>query len=316
MLARVFLILVLAQPLWLGTPAALQEDKSTTAKHINEVLQNLTRQAQADFQNGNYQQAHAKLRQAIGFAPADPGLWKYLGLTDVQLNDLNAAIVDFRKALSISPKDAPSCFNLGRLYQLKHEDALAMEMYRQGLALVPDDRAANQNLAFLLVNAGKFRDAIVPLQKLRTLDESDLPTRVSLIECYLKEGMDEQGEQEIQAYLAAPNSSPDDKLKLAKVLIADKFPDFAQLILPSDLQLAPDSPQAHDLQGALLLNRKEYEKASKEFRLAVQLAPASSEFSLDLTDSLILAKSFQDAFEFLHQSVTGTQFGERLEFRF
>lgn len=314
MLACAVLILVLAQPLWLGRAAALPEDKAATANHINEVLRNLTQQAQADFQNGDYQKARAKLRQALNFAPSDPGLWRYLGLTDVQLNDFDAAVVDFRKTLLLSPKDAPSYFDLGRLYQLKHDNALAMETYRHGLTLAPDDLTANQNLAFLLVNGGKFRDAIVPLRKLRMLDDSDLPTRATLIECYLKEGMDEQGKQEIQAYLAAPNASAEDKLKLAKLLVADKFLDFAQLILTSELQLAADSPEAHDLQGTLLLKRNQYENASKEFRLAVQLAPTSPEFSMDLTDALILGKRFQDAFEFLQS--TQNQFGERLDFRF
>lgn len=295
-------------------PAGVSEDKTAVDAHTNQLLRDLTQQAQEDFQSGQYQAAHDKLRQVLRVAPGDADLWRYLGLTDAQLNHFDAAIADFLKVLALRPVDTSARLNLGILYQRKGDNARAMEMYRQGLASESDDLSANQNYAILLMGAGRYREAVAPLRKMRGLNDSDLATRATLIECYLKAGMAEEGKQEVQEYLAAPNASPEDTLKLAKLLIGDKFPEAAEAILAWESQHATDLPETHDLRGALLSNRNQYGDASKEFRLAVQAAPSVPEYSADLADSLILEKQFQQAFEFL-KSIQD-QFGGMLEFRF
>src|SRR5579863_1736533 len=263
MFACAILSLMLSRPPLLQAGAKPAGDQSQIDVHSNDVLKELIQQAQDDFQNGRYQGAREKLRQAVKIVPGDPNLWRYLGLTDGQFNDLDAAIVDFQKVLSILPRDVPTFFNLGRLYQRKGSNTHAMEMYRRGLALDPEDASANQNYALLLMDAGRFHEAVTPLRKLKTLNGSDLPTRATLIECYLKAKMPEDGGREIQDYLTAPNASPEDKLKLARLLTEDKFPDFAQTVLSSVARQAPDSAQAHAAQGMSLLNESQYEAAGK-----------------------------------------------------
>jgi tetratricopeptide (TPR) repeat protein len=307
---RPMLVLALACPLGL----AATPPQANPVAQTNETLRNLTQQAQIAFESGEYQQAHEQLKQALSLAPENPGLWKYLGLTDAQLGQPDAAIEDFHKALSFDPKDADSEFNLGRLYQAKGDNAHALEMYAQGLTLAPGDPSANQNYALLLMGAGKFHQAIVPLLKLRAVDDSNLSTRATLIECYLKSGEAERGRQDVIAYLAAPNATPADKLKLAKLLVDDQFPDLAEFILTSDLQQSPDLPETHDLRGVLSLYHNQYEQAVTEFRHATQSAPNTAEYASDLANALILAKRFQEAFEFLQS--TEKSFGDQPEFRF
>ena len=139
----------------------------------------------------------------------------------------------------------------------------------------PDDAAANQNYALLLMEARKFREAIGPLEKLRKLGHSELAVRVALIESYLKAGMKGEGEREIQALLKAPGVTPQDEIRLAGVLLEDKQPDIAQEVLEQAVRSAPDSAEAHARLGALLLSKNQYEDAAKEAGRAVQLAPRS-----------------------------------------
>ena len=215
MLTRSVLILALASGFAFLASAQTAQQGSEDRSHSRQALADLTRQAHQDFDSGRYTQARERLRAALKMAPRNPALWTYLGLTEAQLNETASAIADFEKALSLAPGDARTLFNLGLLYRRKGDAVKATERYRQGLALEPDDAAANQNYALLLMEAGKFREAIGPLEKLRKLGHSELALRVALIESYLKAGMKGEGEREIQAVLKAPGVTPEDQIKLA-----------------------------------------------------------------------------------------------------
>src|SRR5260370_3425498 len=105
----------------------------------------LARQAQQDFQSGNYSEARDKLRRALKTSPRDPTLWNYLGLTETHLNQTDSAIHDFEKVLSLSPPKAQVYFNLGLLYAKKGLFEKALEMSSRAAALDADDPAGNQN---------------------------------------------------------------------------------------------------------------------------------------------------------------------------
>lgn len=305
MLASLMLFLALSQPP-LGGPLF--------AQHADNILSNLTHEAQKNFQQGRFRAARENLEQALKLAPRDPDLWTYLGLTDEQLNNFDAAIGDFRKVLSILPGDKQARFSLGRLYGRKGGMVHALEMYEQGLKIDSGDLPANQNYALLLMQAGKNREAIVPLRRVLAQNNADLPTRAALIECYLRAGMQDEGKQEIQGFLEASSNAPGENLTLAKLLIEDKFPTFAEPILKQAVLQQPGSAEAHATLGILLLNEGQYDDATEELMRAVRLAPDSSDYSMHLTESLLLGKRYQEAYDFL--KVVKSRFGNLFEYRF
>ena len=274
----------------------------------------LARQAQEAFQLGKYSQARDLLRQALKHEPRSPVLWSYLGLAEAQLNDLDAAISDFQKVLSLAPVDAKTHFNLGLLYRRKGDSQKALETYRRGLRLDPTDSAANQNYALLLMEMGHFREAIPPLQKLTKLGTTDLSVRVALIESYLKGGMNVEGEKEIASFLQAPTATFADKLKLANVLIEDKQPRAAQSVLEHVVAKSPDSAEAHAQLSRLLAAKDQYEDAAREMGLAVRLSPDTAEYALRLAEILILWKQYPTAIEFL--GAIKHRFGKLLEYQY
>jgi protein O-GlcNAc transferase len=274
----------------------------------------LAHQAQEAFQAGRYSEARDKLRQALKHDARNPALWSYLGLADAQLNDVDAGIADFQKALSFAPNNAQTHFNLGLLYRRKGDSPKALEMYRRGLRLDPDDSAANQNYALLLMETGKFHEAIAPLQKLRKIGTGDLSVRVALIESYLKGGMNVEAQKEIQGFLHAPNVTPAEKLKLAKVLIEDKQPEEAQLVLEHVVKVSPDSAEAHAQLGMVLANKDRYGDAARELGQAVQLSPDSAEYSMRLAEILILWKRYPTALDFL--AAVEKRFGRLVEYQY
>jgi tetratricopeptide (TPR) repeat protein len=274
----------------------------------------LARQARDDFQAGRYTSARDKLRQAVNRSPSNPALWSYLGLTDAQLNDLDAAITDFQKTLALAPDDAPSLFNLGLLYGRKNQTENALAAYQRGLNLEPDNQAAIQNYALLLMTQSRFREAVAPLERLRGLESSNIAVRTTLIECYAKSGLKSELAREIQAILELPALASPDCLRLARALMEDQQPESAEVVLRHAAGITPESAESHYDLGLLLLNKSQFEEATRELGRAAQMDPQAAPYSMRLAESLILWKHYGPALEFLN-AVKG-RFGSLSDYQY
>src|ERR1035441_2736315 len=105
----------------------------------------LVRQAQEDLKVGRLLEARQELEKAVKVAPDDAEAWSYLGLACSRLDQTDAAIAAFQRALAILANQPQICFDLGILYWKKGDLAKALEMYQKGLRLNPADVAANEN---------------------------------------------------------------------------------------------------------------------------------------------------------------------------
>jgi tetratricopeptide (TPR) repeat protein len=270
--------------------------------------------ANQHFESGEYSQARAELQQALKVAPNDPALWSSLGTIDSKLNNSEAAIADFETACALNHQSASDYFNLGLLYHQRGETAKALEDFRRGLALAPDDPAANQGYARLLMDAHRYREAIAPLERLKRNSPSELSPRVALIESYFQAGLNEQGGKEIQEFVKVPNCSIHDQLGLAELLDEEKLPDAARLVLEQVVRAADDIADAHGGLGMVLTEMGRYEDAANELGRAVQLSPDSAEYGMRLAEALLLSNQYSAALYYLN-SVKG-RFGELPEYRY
>jgi tetratricopeptide (TPR) repeat protein len=123
--------------------------------------------------------------------------------------------------------------------------------------------------------------------------------RITLIDCYAKSGMRSQLAQAIQAVLDMPGLTSADCLRLAKVLLEDRQRDPAEVVLRHAIGMAPESAEAHYDLGLLLLDKSQFEDATRELGRAAQMDPQSAPYSMRLAESLILWKHFGAALEFL-----------------
>jgi tetratricopeptide (TPR) repeat protein len=277
-------------------------------------VETLARQARDDFQAARYAAARDKLREAVKRSPSNPALWSYLGLAEAQLNDLDSAIADFQKTLAIAPDDAPSLFNLGLLFGRKNQTAKAVDAYQRGLKLEPNNAAAIQNYALLLMTQARFRDAAAPLERLRGLEAGNLPVRFTLMECYAKAGMRSALAREVQAALELPELTSAACLRLAKVLLGENQRESAALVLEHAISLTPESAEAHFDRGLILLDKSEYEGATRELGRAAQIDPTAAPYAMRLAESLILWKHYGTALEFL--AAVKERFGSLPDYRY
>jgi len=277
-------------------------------------IEALVRDARIDFEAGRYSECRAKLQEAVKQVPSNAALWSYLGLVDVQLNNLDAAASDFRKTVELAPDDPESLFNLALVYGRKGETASALDAYERGLKLQPDNSTANQNYALLLIAERRFRDAIPPLERLSKAKPQDVAVIEALLGCYAAAGMSDAVARETQAIVALPNLSAADGLRVSKMLAQSGQVESAKAVLARVATATPESTEAHYDLGLLLLNENRFEDAVREFGRAVQLDPASAQYSLRLAETLILWKRYGTALEFLN--AVKDRFGALPDYRY
>jgi tetratricopeptide (TPR) repeat protein len=274
----------------------------------------VVRQAQEDLKQGNYAAACQKLEKSIRTSPRNPSLWFLLGLGRSQLKEFDPAIEAFRKVIEIDSRYAPAYFNLGLLYGYKDDLNQALRMYRRGLEIEPGDLGGNQNYAYLLIRSQKYEEAIAPLRRLKAANQSDLSIRSSLVECLVKSGRKTDARDEVLEFLTIDGAAENEKFDLARVLVENGALDSAQLILEHLVASSPESADARGKLGLVLARKDEFEKAARELRMAVHLAPDSAEYAIGYAEVLLLWGQSPTALQFL----TGVKdrFGSLPEFQY
>ena len=263
---------------------------------------------------GQYSRAEAELVRQLRADPKNGALWLSLGVTRAQLKELDPAIEAFEKALSLLPGKAHVYFDLGRLYIEKNDLAKAEEAYGRGLALDPSDIPANQNDAFLLMQRGAFREALIPLERLKGKKPEDVSVRATLIEAYLKAGLKNKGGNEIDELMSSHTITLSQGLELANLLVAHEEADAAQRVFESLRSTWPNSAEVHGELGLLLTEKEQFKQAARELKQAVQLDPDSEKYSKGYGEALLSAEQYPTAFRFL--SDAEKKFPDQLNFQY
>lgn len=260
-------------------------------------------QTQNETGGGQFSRIEADLLRALKNNPQNGSLWFSLGVARAQAKRIDSAIEAFEKALPLTPEPAPVYFDLGVLYMQKNDGARAEAAYRSGLTLYPSNAPANQNYALLLMQRGEFREATIPLERLKGLQPSEVSTRATLIEAYLKAGLKKKGEDEIDTLMTSRLATLPQGLALARLLLHDKETDAARRVLESLRDAWPNSAETHGELGLALIDEDRFNDAANGLRQAVRLDAASLKYSRGLGEALISSRQYPEALEFL-QSAT------------
>jgi Flp pilus assembly protein TadD len=274
----------------------------------------LIHQVQLEMTAGQYSRAESRLSVALRTEPQNGSLWFLLGVAQAQQNKIDPAIAAFETALPLAAEQAPVNFNLGLLYLGKKNFSKAEEAYGRGLALDPSNIPADQNYAFVLTQQGKFREALVPLERLKELRPHDVSARATLVEAYIKVGMTSRGESEIDELLSSHFVTLPEGLGLAKLLVADGEVNPAQRVYESLRSSWPSSAELHGELGLLLSKKEQFREAAVELGQAVQLDPDSVKFSLAYAGALIDSQQYPSARQFLLSAKK--RFADQLGFQY
>jgi protein O-mannosyl-transferase len=129
-----------------------------------------------------------------------------LGFAYFQKGQLDDAIVQYRKALEIDPNYAYADYNLGLALAHKGQMDAAMDLYQKALAINPRYADACNNLGSIFSQKGRVDKAIALYRKALEIDADDVAARVNLGNVLLQKGqVDEAIIQYQEALKIDPN---------------------------------------------------------------------------------------------------------------
>jgi tetratricopeptide (TPR) repeat protein len=215
----------------------------------------------------------AHLKRLLALSPGEPTAHAMLGALAWKHSDCAAAVQHFsqaRAAIAAQP-DALREFGACLVKMKRPEEAAAV--FRQLIAMLPEDRRARYSLAVSLVDAGRFRDAIAALEPLAGIKDPD-PIALELISTAHE----------------ALGETPQAVAVLRQAVVLDPrnvnlYLDFASLsfthqsfqvgidMIDAGLTQAPDSGALYLARGVLYVQLAEYVKADADFDKAEGLDP-------------------------------------------
>ena len=133
-----------------------------------------------------YEDAHTALVKSRSLGASSSEVYLYLGLTLFALEDLEGSETNFKLAIFKNSEEIGAWRGLGRVYTKKKEWSMAQEAFEEALAREPGDEISILGLSFVMMNDGRFDDAITRLEELRKNDDPPAMTYYYLGHSYMR----------------------------------------------------------------------------------------------------------------------------------
>jgi tetratricopeptide (TPR) repeat protein len=182
------------------------------------------------------------------------------GLALQALRHLDAAKEEIQKSIECKPDYAPGYFNMGQLLTDMQDYDHAIDNLKKALALQPDYVLARYDLGVVYADKGDFVSAIREYREVKRLDPHMLEARQNL-------------------GAALMHTDPGAAITEFKELAA----------------IAPDWPLCHQCLGSAYLRTGRMDEAEKEYTLAIQQNPGSTDPLNGLGTTLETEKKYDEA---------------------
>ncbi len=245
------------------------------------------------------------------------------GIDAENRNDLDHALIEFRKAAELDPSSSEVLLRLGDAYMKKQDAADAIPPLKRGAELSPDSVPIQQLLGYALLTQGYAAEAIPHLEIARDPGalgiaqlENDEPAKAmvnlqSALESdpdnpdllfYLSRAETAAGSQATDKLLAAfPNSARAHQARgqgyYQMKMIPEAVKEYEQAIA-----IRSDLPGLHLELGEIYAERAEWPKAEEQFRAETRLHPGSAEAAFRLGDVLVQEGKMKEAADELRRS--------------
>ena len=164
-------------------------------------------------QNGNLNLSLEHLRKAIEAHPQFSQAYYFIGLVQMDLNQLDESREAFTRAIELNEKIAPAYFPLGSLHMQRREYPQAEQILAKGLELSPNAWQGHYEHARACLAQAKLDCAEQSGVRARELHAEFAKVYLLLANVYLAQGKDEQAIAEAEKYV----SKSDDLEMVAQV---------------------------------------------------------------------------------------------------
>jgi Flp pilus assembly protein TadD len=228
------------------------------------------------------------LQKALDLQPAQTRPRYLLAVAFDRSGNETAAAEEFQKLLRLDPNDLPSVLYMGN-YELRHHNPAAAESrFRHALEIKPGDQAAQKGL--LLSLSAQDKPESIDAYRQYVADHPNEPEAKShLIHMLMDQGKYDEALVETEK-LAANQPPSEEFFRLrADILIAQKNTDAAIITLNQAVALAPNDAQLHGGLGRLYLGKRQFAEAEKELKTALQLDRSNLAYLKDLSSTYYLS---------------------------
>lgn len=191
------------------------------------------------------------------------------------------AVRHFRAALDLAPGPAAH-FNLGTALTVAGDLDAAMAEYRQALSLRPDYPQALNNLGSLLVRQGRAAEGLSQFQQAIRSDPANADAHYNLGLVLLEQGRTAEGVAHLKQTTVLSPDSPKPMIYLAWLWAAspdDRLRDTAGAVRLAERAVALTSsldPAALDVLGAALASNGDFTRALRAADAALALSPPNA----------------------------------------
>jgi len=216
----------------LGNIASRRGNHRQALQHYQQALrlnsghvQSLVQAGFSQLSLGNGEQATALLAHANSRAPENPLIYHGLGLSALQLGQIQDSIDALNYSLKLRPGNDQVHTHLAMANENSGDydaEADAEQHYRRALMLNPKNLTALYGLAFLLESQVRQEEAIIYYKRLLQEDANHVDAMKRMGELHLRRGEVKEALDYLQRLQAM---TPDDEgvqLSLAEALLADK----------------------------------------------------------------------------------------------
>ena len=268
------------------------------------------------------------LKTALDKSPNNLPVLNSLGTCYMALSKTPEAISTYEQALKINPQNPMAYYNIGSAYQIQQKHEVACEYLRKAVEL-EEDESFISTLAMSEVKIGDYENALKHYKQLQLMCPSKENYKYNVVTCYEALGDYKTAINMLESMLYVnPNFIlpaqklaslylKTNQLRKAKeiydnILLKEKVTaetlhqyailsstlcdtDTAERMLKKVIKMNPDLAKAHKDLGIIFLNKRLFDYAEDEFKIALNLAPNDFEILFEYGNFLYSTSKNTDA---------------------
>ena len=224
---------------------------------------------QGFYRSHDYTRAVIEFRNALGVKPKDPVVLYNLGLSYSAVLDYKSAFGAFQKAISIDPNYIPAQLKAAEIMSTSSDPAVLQAAQERLLKLAAAEAATPEmlnSLAFVELKMGEPDNAIKSLEKALLQSPSELGSAVLLARAKLIQKDPKGAEGALQKFNKENPSSTDGLRVLAELYIGENRLPEAEPLLRRAIEMAPKNRAALLDLARLLLTAGRKQEAEEKFK--------------------------------------------------
>jgi tetratricopeptide (TPR) repeat protein len=244
---------------------------------------------------GRREDAEGVLERLRKQVPNSADIARDIGDFYFQNKELDRALSEYRRGLSISPKNLEIKKRMQDLYLTTGQTQLAADLDQELMKDTPKDTIVRIDHGRLLMAQGNPQNAIVYLQKVVADATDSAEAHYYLAMAYSQNGEADQAHTALIDTLKASPGLPLALEALARLSMAQDRPADAQVYANELKERFPFEPRYRLLLAEALKDQDQFVLAQKEILIAMQLAPSDPMIHLNLAEIYSAQKKWPEA---------------------